>query len=169
MRGESGKSMDDIKEKAGYISVTGIIRKDGRYLICKRGPAEKAFPNKWCVPGGKIEMKDFIGTQKDTSDHWLDIFEKVLRKEIREETGLEIDNIGYVSSLVFIRPNGFMTVIVSLCADHTHGDVVLQRSELTDYAWVTPEEAKRYDLIENIYEQIEKVDSMRVVPAQKNI
>lgn len=161
MRRDSEKVMDDIKEKAGYISVTGIIRKDGRYLICKRGPAEKAFPDKWCVPGGKIELKDFISTPKDTSDHWLDIFEKVLKKEIREETGLEIDRIGYVSSLVFIRPNGFMTIIVSLCADYVDGDVALQRSELTDYVWVTPEEAKRYDLIENIYEQIMKVDSMR--------
>lgn len=162
--------MEDIKKKAGYIAVTGIIRgKDGRYLICKRGPQEKAFPNKWCVPGGKLELDDFIGSPKDTSDHWLDIFERVLRKEIMEETGLEIENIGYVSSLVFIRPNGFMTVIVSLCAEHAGGEVRLQKSELTDFAWVTLEQAKHYDLIENIFEQIQKVESMRMPQAQKSI
>jgi hypothetical protein len=38
------------------------------------------------------------------------------------------------------------------------GEVILDTNELTDYAWVTLEEAKNYDLIENIYEQMERVD-----------
>jgi 8-oxo-dGTP pyrophosphatase MutT (NUDIX family) len=150
--------MEELKEKAHYISVTGIIKKGDKYLICKRSPNEKAFPSKWCVPGGKIEMKDFVNSEKGTSSHWLDVFEKILEKEIFEETGLKIKNIGYVSNLAFIRPNGFSTVIVSLCAEHDSGEVKLQEEELTEHAWVTLEEAKNYDLIENIYEQIEKVD-----------
>ena len=153
-------NMEEIKEKAHYIAVTGIIRnKDGKYLICKRSPKEKVFPNKWCVPGGKIEKKDFVNTPKDTNDHWLDIFEKILRKEIHEETNLKIKNIGYVSNLALIRPNGFSTLIVSLYADYDEGEIRLDESELVDHAWVNLEEAKNYDLIENIYEQIEKVDS----------
>ncbi|MBW3004508.1 NUDIX domain-containing protein [Candidatus Woesearchaeota archaeon] len=148
------------KEKVHYVSVTGIVRKDGRYLICKRSENEKAFPGKWCVPGGKIEHSDFVNTPKDTSSHWLGIFEKVLRKEIKEETNLEIDNIGYVSSLCFIRPNGHSTIIVSLYADHAQGEVKLAKDELSEYAWVTLEEAKKYDLIENIYEQLEQVESI---------
>jgi len=153
--------MDDVKNKAHYVSVTGIIRRsDGRYLICKRSPQEKAFPNKWCVPGGKIEATNFISTKKDTSDHWLDIFEKVLKKEIAEETGLGIKNIGYVSSLAFIRPNGFSTIIVSLFAEHASGEVVLHEEELTDYAWVAITELSKFDLIENIKEQIQKVDAL---------
>lgn len=153
--------MDDTTVKTHYVSVTGIIRKGGRYLICKRSPEEKAFPCKWCVPGGKIEKKDFIDTKKDTADHWLDIFEKTLQKEVLEETNLKIKNIGYVSSLVFIRPNGYPTIIVSLYADHADGEVKLCEDELTEYAWVSLEEAKNYDLIENIYEQLEKVDRMK--------
>ncbi|MDD5700311.1 MAG: NUDIX domain-containing protein [Candidatus Nanoarchaeia archaeon] len=149
-----------IKEKAHYVSVTGIIKKGGKYLICKRSANEKAFPGKWCVPGGKIEMKDFVNSKKDTADHWLGVFERVLEKEIMEETGLRIKNIGYVSNLAFIRPNGFSTIIVSLFAEHDSGEVNLSEEELVDYRWVSLEEAKRYDLIENIYEQIEKVDKM---------
>ncbi|MGV8171933.1 MAG: NUDIX domain-containing protein [Candidatus Woesearchaeota archaeon] len=154
--------IDQLKEKTNYVSITGIIRKSengkNKYLICKRSPNEKAFPNKWCVPGGKIEQKDFINTPKDTKDHWLDIFEKTLKKEILEETNLKIKNTGYVSSLVFIRPNGFSTIIVSLYADYDSGDVKLSDEELVDYAWVDLEEAKRYNLIENIYEQIVEVE-----------
>lgn len=149
-----------VVEKTHYVSVTGIIRKNGKYLICKRSPNEKAFPNKWCVPGGKIEKNDFIQDPKDTSSHWLAVFEKILRKEIKEETNLEIKNIGYVSNLAFIRPNGYSTIIISLYADHAEGEVKLAEEELTEYAWVNLEEAKNYDLIENIYEQIEKVDKL---------
>ncbi len=150
--------MDELREKLHYVSVTGIIRKDGKYLICKRSPNEKAFPNKWCVPGGKIEVRDFVNTKKDTSAHWLDIFEKTLRKEILEETGLKIKNIGYVSNLAFIRPNGFSTIIISLYAEHADGEVKLDKEELVDHAWVSLDEAKKYDLIENIWEQMQKVD-----------
>jgi len=153
--------MDEIKEKAHYISVTGIIRNsEGKFLICKRGPNEKIFANKWCVPGGKVEQGDFINNPKDTSDHWLDIFEKVLEREILEETGLKIKNIGYVSNLALIRPNGFSTLIVSLHGEHDEGDVELNKDELVDHRWVTLEEAQEYDLIENIYEQLEKVAKM---------
>jgi len=155
--------IEQLKGKTNYVSITGIIRKTdngkNKYLICKRSPNEKAFPNKWCVPGGKIEQKDFINTTKDTKDHWLDIFEKVLRREILEETSLKIKNIGYVSSLVFIRPNGFSTIIVSLYADHDSGEVNLSDEELVSHAWVDLEEAKQYDLIENIYEQILEVEN----------
>jgi 8-oxo-dGTP pyrophosphatase MutT (NUDIX family) len=146
-------------DKTHYIAVTGIIKNaEGKYLICKRSENEKAFPGKWCVPGGKIEMGDFLNTPKDTSDHWFNVFEKVLCREILEETGIKIKNIGYVSNLAFIRPNGYSTVIVSLHGDHAEGEVCLQEDELVDYAWVTLEEAKNYDLIENIWEQIEKVN-----------
>jgi len=150
--------MDD--NKVHYIAVTGIIRnKEGKYLICKRSENEKAFPGKWCVPGGKLEKKDFIDKPKDTSDHWLDVFEKVLEREIFEETRLKIKNIGYVSNLAFIRPNGFSTVIISLFAEHESGDVLLDKEALVDYNWVDLTQVKDYDLIENIYEQMEKVDN----------
>lgn len=153
--------MDDIKEKAHYIAITGIVRKkDGKYLICKRSAKEKIFPNKWCVPGGKVQQSDFISKQKDTQDHWFDIFEFVLKKEIAEETGIQIKNIGYVSNLALLRPNGFSTIIVSLCAEYDSGEVYLNQEELTEYAWVTLEQAKTYDLIENIYQQLEKVEHM---------
>jgi len=157
-----------MSDKTHQIAITGIIRNvDGKYLICKRSPNEKAFPNKWCVPGGKIETKDFIDTPKDTQDHWFDIFEKTLMREVKEEVGLLIKNIGYISNLAFIHPNGNSAMIVSLHADHDDGDVKLQEDELTEHAWVTLEEAKEYDLIENIWEQIEKFNQKSINPVSK--
>jgi 8-oxo-dGTP pyrophosphatase MutT (NUDIX family) len=154
--------MDNLKEKLHYIAVTGIVKKDGKYLICKRSGKERIFPGKWCVPGGRVMLSDFINTPKDTKDHWFSVFEKILAKEIFEETNICINEIGYVSNLALLRPNGFSTIIVSMYASWESGDVVMkQPDELTDFAWVSLEEAKEYDLIENIIEQMEKVDRMQ--------
>ncbi|GAI15302.1 unnamed protein product, partial [marine sediment metagenome] len=49
-----------------YIVVTGILVKDGKYLIVKRADWEKAFPGRWTVPGGKLEVLDYALREKDT-------------------------------------------------------------------------------------------------------
>ena len=76
-----------------------------------------------------------------------------------EETGLNIKNIIYITSLSYIREDGIPTIIVSLFADHDKGEIKLCDA-LTDYAWVTLEEAKNYDLIEGIYEELEMLDKL---------
>ncbi|HLC73814.1 MAG TPA: NUDIX domain-containing protein [Candidatus Nanoarchaeia archaeon] len=143
--------------KAHYIVVTGIIIKDGKYLITKRSGEEKAFPNLWTVPGGKLELKDYSTREKDTSAHWYNIFEDLLRREVLEETSLKVKNIRYLTSLAYIRPDGIPTIIVSLFADYHEGDVILCDA-LTEYAWVSLEESKNYELIEGIYEELEMLD-----------
>lgn len=144
--------------KAHYVVVTGIIVKDGKYLITKRSPNEKAFPNQWTVPGGKLEMKDYENRKADTSaGQWYNICEDLLRREVMEETGLKIKNIKYLTSLVFKRPDGIPTVVISLFAEHDKGDVKLC-PDLTEHSWITLEEAKNYDLIDGIYEEIEMLD-----------
>jgi 8-oxo-dGTP pyrophosphatase MutT (NUDIX family) len=150
--------MIDTK-KAHYVSVTGIIMKDGRFLIAKRSPAEKAFPNMWTLPGGKLEVDDYINRPKDTSAHWYNIFEAILRREVMEETNLTIKNIRYLTSLAFIRPDGIPTIVVSLFADYESGEVNLCE-DLTEYAWANLEEAKKYEFIEGIYEELEMLDGL---------
>lgn len=147
----------DLK-KAYYVDVTGIIVKDGKYLIAKRSPSKIAFPNKWTVPGGKLEPQDYEDGKADTSaGHWYNICENTLRREVMEETGLKIKNIKYLTSLVFRRADNIPVVVISLFAEHHEGDVKLC-SDLTEHVWVTLEQAKNYDLIDGIYEEIEMLD-----------
>ena len=146
-------------QKAHYLVVTGILVKDGKFLITRRAPTEKAFPNQWTVPGGKLELKDYSTRQKDTSAHWYNIFEDLLRREVMEEVGLEIDNIKYLTSLSYIRSDNIPTIIVSLFSDYREGYIKLCPA-LTEYAWVNLEEAKNYDLIEGIYEELEMLDKL---------
>lgn len=147
------------KNQAHYLVVTVILVKDGKFLIVKRADWEKAFPGKWTVPGGKLEVLDYALRKKDTSDHWYNIFENLAKREIQEETGLKIKNINYVTSMVYIRSDKIPTIIVSLWAepkDESSG--VKLCNALTDFKWVTLQEAKNYDLIEGIYEELEILD-----------
>jgi 8-oxo-dGTP diphosphatase len=147
-------------QKAHYIVVTGILIKEGKFLITKRAPTEKAFPNQWTVPGGKLELDDYTKRSKDTSQHWYNIFENLLRREVMEEVGLKIKNIRYLTSLAYIRSDNIPTIIVSLFADPEGDEEIKLCSDLTEYAWVNLEEAKNYELIEGIYEELEMLDRL---------
>jgi len=61
-----------------YVTVTGIlVNPQGKYLIAKRADWEKAFPGKWTVPGGKLEVLDYALKEKDTKEHWYNILENL--------------------------------------------------------------------------------------------
>ena len=49
------------KNQAHYICATVIIvNSEGKFLIAKRADWEKAFPSRWTVPGGKLEVLDYV-------------------------------------------------------------------------------------------------------------
>jgi len=145
------------EDKAHYIAVTVIVMKDNKYLITKRASWEKGFPNKWTVPGGKLEKSDYINTPKDTSEHWYNIFEKVAQREVKEETNIDIKHIGYLTSLAFIRPDNVPVIVISLFGDYAGGDIKLDES-MTEFAWITVDEVDKYDFIEGIGEEIKMLD-----------
>ncbi|MDO8659978.1 MAG: NUDIX domain-containing protein [Candidatus Parcubacteria bacterium] len=150
--------MNYDKNKLHYVAVTGIlVNKEGKFLIAKRAEWEKAYPGRWTVPGGKLEVLDYALKQKDTPSQWYNILENVLKREILEEVGIEIENINYVTSLVYIRPDEIPCLIVSLWAEPKSLNINLCNA-LTEFAWVDLEEAKNYDLIEGIYEELEILD-----------
>jgi 8-oxo-dGTP pyrophosphatase MutT (NUDIX family) len=145
------------KNKTHYVVVTGILVKNGKYLITKRADWEKAFPGQWTVPGGKLEVLDYALKKKDTNSHWYNVLENLLKREIKEETGLDIKNIGYVTSLVYVRPDEIPCLIISLYAEPEEGEIKLCDA-LTEHVWVSLEEARGFDLIDGIYEELEILD-----------
>ena len=142
------------KNKAHYVAVTAIIVKYGKFLIAKRSPTEKVFPNKWTVPGGKLEVEDYAKRPRDTTEAWYNVVEDLIRREVKEEVGLEIKNIRYLTNLTFIRPDNIPVFVLSMVADHLSGEVKLS-PELSEYVWVGLEEAKKYDFISGIYQELE--------------
>jgi 8-oxo-dGTP pyrophosphatase MutT (NUDIX family) len=141
------------------ITSTAIIYKDGKYLIVERSPNKKVFPARWTVPGGGLEVTDYINTPKTTPDAWYYAIENSLKREIEEEVGLIVGKPQFLLDLAFIRPDNIPVITLSYYCNWQAGDVKLNE-ENTAYQWVTAEEAKNYDLIEGILDEIQMVDEI---------
>src|SRR3989344_6660991 len=149
-----------MEEKNRFkVVITAIVIRDGRYLILKRSEKEEKFPNRWTVPGGKLDPGEYVPRPKDTPDYWYNVLEETLRREVREEAGIEIANIRYVTSLADAPEGKDPSLVISCLADYASGDIVLS-DEMSDAAWVSLEEVKQYDLIEGIGEEIEMAERM---------
>ena len=153
-------------KKLHRIATTGIIwKKDTnsvhRYLITKRSSTKKTWPNKWTVPGGGLEADDYIHTeptyQNAESPQWYNAVENALRREIREEVGLEVEDIQYLLDVVFIRPDGVPVVVLSFYCKYKSGDIQYDDATV-DSAWITVDEIEKYDLIQGIDHEIELVE-----------
>ena len=153
--------MEPTSQVLHEVAVTAIVVKDGKYLITRRALTKKRFPGKWTVPGGKLETSDYANLPKDTDNAWYNVLENVVRREVREEVGLEIKNIDYVISLATIDKEGTPLLVISCSADWESGEVVLQEAETDQYAWITSDEAKDYDLINGIDDEMRMVDKRR--------
>ena len=143
------------------VAITAIIIKDGKYLITRRSPNKKRFPGMWTVPGGKLETNDYIGLPKDTTDYWYNVLEKVLRREVVEEVGLEIVNIEYVTSLATVHGDGNPSLVISCLADYTAGEVILKQDETDAFEWVSVKEAKNFKLIDGIHDELVMAEQKR--------
>ncbi len=156
--------MPDLDPRLHFVVVTGIIVKHEagqppRFLLAKRAAHEKAFPSKWTVPGGKLVLTEYQNLPRTSPTHpqWYNVVDWVLKKEIREEVNVEIEKAQYLTDLVFVRPDGYPVVTLSYWCLYKSGEAKPGK-DLTDVAWVTAAEAKTYDMIEGIPEEIEDVE-----------
>jgi 8-oxo-dGTP pyrophosphatase MutT (NUDIX family) len=152
----------EIKDRELHrIAITAIIYNDqDQYLVTKRSPTKKAFPNKWTVPGGGLEVDDYINDVPTTSSgQWYGALERTLRREVKEEVNVEIEKPQYLMDLTFIRPDNIPVLVLSYYAKYISGEVKLD-DDAVEYKWVTLVEAKELDLIDGMWEEIELVDKI---------
>lgn len=136
------------------VVITAIIVKGGKYLITRRSPNKKRFPGMWTVPGGKMETSDYLNLPKDTEHYWYNVLERTLKREVKEEVGIDIDNVEYVTSLATVHADGNPSLVISCLADYARGKIKLQEGESDQYAWVSLKGAKNYQLIDGIYDEL---------------
>jgi 8-oxo-dGTP pyrophosphatase MutT (NUDIX family) len=158
-------SIDNAKkEKLFYVVANVVIYResDSRCLILKRSERETAHPEKYAVPGGKLEWRD-MDIKKPTRINgdildYENTIEDLLKREVMEEAGIEINSgLIYINNLAFIRPDETPVVLIKFAAKYKSGDVKVEEGSFTDFAWVNAEEVKNYDCIKGIPEEIEQV------------
>jgi len=109
-----------------------VVEPSGKVLLVR----SFKWSNKFCVPGGHIE----IGERA----------EEAVRREVKEEVGLDVD-VGerlLVQEAIFpedfYRKDHYIFMDYLCAAKQT--DVKLDNRELQEWTWVSPEEALRMDL-----------------------
>ncbi|MGA2434653.1 MAG: NUDIX domain-containing protein [Bryobacteraceae bacterium] len=115
------------------VPVVRLIVPDalGRVLILRRAP-DSTDGGRWCLPGGKIDYGD-------TAEH-------AAIRELQEETSLRATNLRflfYQDGLPLAPGRMHCTNLYFECA--VEGEVALNEESI-EAAWISREEAPRYDL-----------------------
>ncbi len=139
--------VDLATDKTHLILVNAVVEKDGQILISQRSLEETHMPGKWTIPGGKIER-----TQGDV---W-NIIEETLKREVVEETGVEIDgHAGLLTNNTFIRSTGqHVVALIFLC--HWKSGEAKALEDTIGVKWVTEGELKNIDFAPSVITYIQK-------------
>ena len=115
-----------------------IIKKDNKIFITKRSYGE--FADMWEFPGGKLEE----GESR----------EEALKREIKEELELDINNLEYLTTVEYDYPNFHLTMHCFIC-EICGGTLSLNVHN--DVKWVTLTELKNQKWIPADIEIVEKL------------
>jgi len=119
-----------VKSKAKptptYPIVVGVIYKAGKILIQRR-PPQGLLGGLWEFPGGKIEAGETP--------------EVALKREIREETGLEVTVQSELTRLKHAYTHFKIHLTCFIC-EYRSG--IAQPNAATAQRWVNPEDLRRY-------------------------
>ena len=110
-----------------------FIVKDGKVLLLKqRSDDSEHQPDKWGPPAGHGEANESL--------------EETLRREVKEETTLDIKIEGIVQSAVVVTDKIY-AVAIYLASTGDTKDLKIDPNEHQDYAWVTLN-----DILQNKYD-----------------
>lgn len=122
-----------MSERPIHPTLECFVERDGKYLMLRRAPTKKIMPNVWIAPGGHQEFCEglFAAT----------------RREILEETGIEISNIKLrVMGTAHLRDINREFLFRILTASYA-GGTQLETTEDGELAWLTVDEILALDNI----------------------
>lgn len=111
-----------------HVTVKGIVAYQGKLLLLKKLKPSKDNYGYWELPGGGMEYNESPV--------------EAICREVAEETGLEVEVEGAVSTFHVVRKEKEIVGIIFLC--YAKNDDVHLSDEHTDYVFVTQEETKNY-------------------------
>lgn len=127
----------DLTQRHPIPAVAAVIVRDKEILLVKRGTEPSR--GKWSVPGGSIE--------------WGETLAEALKREIREETGLEIEIIkliGVTDLIVDSKPS-YHYVLIDYLARPVGGNLT-PGSDVMDVRWVSVDNLSDYELTPHLHE-----------------
>lgn len=125
------------------LAVGAFIIKNNQLLIVKKSLQEKVDAGLWTIPGGKIKPNEPI----------ID----GLKREVKEEVGLEINAYKWIGEDVFKDENFFFHAQHFLCQS-INTNIILEK-KLEDFRWIKKSEIEKYQFPLNIKKRIIEIFS----------
>lgn len=127
--------------------VAALIFRGDRLLVCQRR-AQGSFPLKWEFPGGKVERgEEYVGA---------------LRRELREELGIEIRSAREVFRHQHLYPNGSEVELIFFRVDD-YREALVNRV-FQQILWVETQRLKELDFLEGDLPLVEKLSRQEAIP-----
>lgn len=122
------------------ITLECFVKKDGKYLMLHRNKNKRIMPDVWMAPGGKREFNEGL-------------FEAA-RREIMEETGLEIKNLRVkATGNAYLKDLNQELYFHFIVADYAGGKL-MQNPKDGKLVWLKPKEIAK---LPNLLSEIKKV------------
>jgi mutator protein MutT len=124
-----------------------LIRKGESYLLTLRVDDNSLFNGKWQIPGGALEFGETP--------------EEGLRREVREELGIEIDIVKLIPFIdISVRGNWQGLFITYLCTLHDDLSEIFLNEEASEYRWLTRKEMEKLPLLKGCIELIDEAEKI---------
>ncbi|RMF10059.1 MAG: NUDIX domain-containing protein [Alphaproteobacteria bacterium] len=132
-----------------FVGVGVVVFRGDKVLLVRRGKPPKA--GQWSLPGGAQHLGESV--------------RQAARREVREETGLDVTLTGLVDALDFIDRDDTGAVrhhytLVDWMGEAASGDAVAG-DDVTEVTWVAPHELEQYSLWEETRRIIERAAQKR--------
>lgn len=141
--------------KLYVVNVEAAIYKEDKWLIIKRSEKEEHGPGLMSLVGGKVET-DVVQDG---------ILEVTLRREIREEVGIEVsDRMHYLESKTFPLADGQLVVDIVFVCKYKSGEArVVDSNEVGEIYWMTCEELLQDErALSWLKESLKKAEDLRL-------
>ncbi len=124
------------------IGVKAIIEKNGKILVIRRSSKYEHLTDAWDIPGGRLEF----GEEPEAG----------LRRELQEETGLELDKIKQIldASTVFKNEEKQIVRITYLCTVKETNQSEKISDEHTSLEWVPRENLKALEFKDIVLKKV---------------
>jgi len=142
-----------MDEYTYLVNVEGAVVRDGEYLLIERAADEEHAAGLLGFPGGKVETAPGVEAP----------IEATVRRELREEVGIEVVAVEYVHSRIFETKVGAACFnVVTLC-EHEDGEArVRSPEEVAAVHWLTPEEIASHEAAPGFLERdVERLETHR--------
>ncbi|OEH84660.1 hypothetical protein BHU72_09210 [Desulfuribacillus stibiiarsenatis] len=137
-----------IEQSHFHIAIKGLVTYQGKFLILKRPQRHGETESYWELPGGGLSFREAPET--------------ALKRELTEEVALEVKVVQPIH--VWNRMKNETTQIIGitfLC--ESESDEVKISHEHLDYAWISPNEQEKYNLLPDLKADMDQWDWSKVL------